>query len=81
MAAERRFFVYIMSSLSRTLFVGSTNDLHRRVHQHKAGAIKGFSSRYNVNRLVYYEFTSMSSSSGERVRNQGLGSREEVSPH
>jgi putative endonuclease len=68
MAGERRFFIYIVSSLSRTLYVGSTNDLHRRVHQHKTGAIRGFSSRYKATRLVYYEVTSNSRAAVARER-------------
>ena len=51
----RRFFVYIMASASRTLYVGVTNDLQRRVYEHKQKAISGFTSQYNITRLVYAE--------------------------
>ena len=44
-----------MSSLSGTLYVGMTNDLGRRVWQHKEKEIDGFTKRYNVDRLVYFE--------------------------
>jgi len=44
-----------MSSQRRVLYVGVTGNLVRRVFQHKTGAVEGFSSRYNVTRLVYYE--------------------------
>jgi len=47
----RTFFVYIMSSHNRTLYAGVTNDLERRVAEHKA-AVSGFCARYNVRRLV-----------------------------
>jgi putative endonuclease len=53
-----QYFVYIMASISRVLYVGVTNDLRRRVGEHKAGDIDGFTKRYNVNRLVHYETTS-----------------------
>ncbi len=51
------YYVYIMSGYSRTLYVGITNDLVRRVFEHKHKLIPGFTSKYNVNRLVYFEQT------------------------
>ena len=39
------------------LYTGVTNDLIRRVHEHKSGICKGFTSKYKVNKLVYYEMT------------------------
>jgi putative endonuclease len=50
-------YVYIMASTSRVLYVGVTNDLHRRVWEHKEKRVGGFTRRYNVTRLVYYEET------------------------
>jgi putative endonuclease len=49
------YFVYILASVRRTLYTGMTSDLRGRVYQHKTGAIPGFTSRYKVNRLVYFE--------------------------
>jgi putative endonuclease len=49
------FYVYILASIRRTLYIGVTSDLRRRVFQHKTGAIEGFTARYRVNRLVYFE--------------------------
>jgi len=49
------FFVYILASLSGTLYVGLTDDLRRRVEEHKLGLVDGFTKNYNVNRLMYYE--------------------------
>jgi len=49
------FFVYILSSLSGTLYVGLTDDLGRRVEEHKLGLVDSFTKKYNVNRLMYYE--------------------------
>jgi len=51
----RHFYVYIMASKSRVLYTGMTNDLQRRVGEHKSGAIPGFTRDYKVHRLVYYE--------------------------
>jgi len=52
MRAERQYFVYMLASKTRRLYVGVTNDLARRVWQHKTKAIDGFTSRYNIDRLV-----------------------------
>jgi len=51
------FHVYILASHSRTLYVGVTRDLKRRLFQHRQGEIPGFSARYHTNRLVYFEST------------------------
>lgn len=52
---NRLYSFYIMASRSRNLYAGVTGDLHRRVWQHKTKALAGFTSRYNIERLVYYE--------------------------
>jgi putative endonuclease len=57
MAKERMFYVYMLASRSRVLYIGMTNDLARRVEQHKTKSMNGFTSKYNVNRLVYFETT------------------------
>lgn len=50
------YYVYMLaSSRHGTLYVGVTNDLARRVYEHKTKSIKGFTSQYDVNRLVWYE--------------------------
>lgn len=54
----KRYYVYILSSASGTLYAGATNDLEGRVYQHKQKLIPGFTARYNVERLVYFEETS-----------------------
>jgi putative endonuclease len=51
----REYAVYIMASRSRRLYVGVTGDLRRRVAQHKAGAVPGFTSTYRMTNLVYFE--------------------------
>ena len=52
------YFVYIMTNNSGTLYVGVTNNLERRVYEHKQGEIPGFTQRYKATRLVYYEAAS-----------------------
>ena len=51
----RTYYVYIMASRSRVLYVGVTRDVTGRVSEHKQKLVPGFTARYNVNRLVYYE--------------------------
>ena len=53
----KRYCVYILTSKTGTLYIGVTNDLQRRIYEHKYGLIEGFTKRYNVTRLVYYEET------------------------
>ncbi len=55
MRAQRSYFVYILASLSGTLYIGVTNDLQRRAFQHKQHEIEGFTKEYDVDRLVYWE--------------------------
>ncbi len=53
---EYRYFVYILSNQSRTVFyTGVTNDLTKRVYEHRNNLTKGFTSNYNVKDLLYYE--------------------------
>jgi len=53
---ERRYYsVYILTNRSKTLYVGVTGSLHRRVWQHKQGHGSDFCRRYKIDRLVYYE--------------------------
>jgi putative endonuclease len=55
---EKQFCVYIMTNKSNTvLYTGVTNDIVRRVYEHKQKLTKGFTSRYNITKLVYYEAT------------------------
>jgi putative endonuclease len=51
------YYVYIMSSYSYVLYTGITNDLERRVYEHKKKIKEGFTNKYYVNSLVYFECT------------------------
>jgi putative endonuclease len=55
--ASKHYYVYIMSNRSKTIYTGVTNNLERRVHEHRLKLIPGFTSKYNITRLVYYEET------------------------
>jgi putative endonuclease len=52
------YYVYILASKKNgTLYIGVTNDLTRRAYEHKQGAVEGFTKKYNVHRLVFFEKT------------------------
>jgi len=54
----KTYFVYILAKEKNgTLYIGVTSDLPRRIVEHKSGLIEGFSKRYGVHHLVYYEET------------------------
>ena len=55
MREDKRYYVYIMASRSLTLYTGVTGDIYHRALQHRAGEIEGFTKKYHINRLVYYE--------------------------
>jgi putative endonuclease len=52
---DRTYYVYIMGSKSGTLYTGITNDLVRRVYEHKNKLVPWFTTRYNCSRLLYFE--------------------------
>ena len=54
---SKQYYIYILSSYSRVLYVGVTNDLIKRVYEHKQGLVKGFTKRYKIQYLIYYEVT------------------------
>ncbi len=62
------FYVYILASLSGTLYVGLTDDLRRHLEEHKLGLVDGFTKSYNVNRLMYFETFHDAGSAAKRER-------------
>jgi putative endonuclease len=55
MSSEKHYYVYILTNPSRTLYTGMTNNLRRRLDEHKQKHVPGFTAKYNTNRLVYFE--------------------------
>ena len=53
----KQYYVYIMTNRSKTLYTGVTSDLIRRVYEHKRKIVEGFTKKYNIKRLVYFEDT------------------------
>ena len=73
---QKQFFVYILTNNTHTvLYTGVTNDLMRRVHEHREGINKGFTRRYRVKRLMYYEVFDDPLSAIQREKQIKAGSR------
>ncbi len=73
---DRQFYVYIMTNPTRTvLHTGVTNDLRKRTCQHKERTVPGFTSRYNLKELVFYEITADIRSAITREKQIKGGSR------
>jgi putative endonuclease len=64
----KQYYVYVLASRSRRLYVGMTSNLEQRIAQHKAKVIPGFTSRYNIDRLVWFESLGNASDAVERER-------------
>ena len=55
---DRQYYVYIITNQNHTvLYTGITNDLNKRIYEHKEKLAKGFSAKYNLNKLVYFQVT------------------------
>ncbi len=73
-----QYYVYIMTNKNHTVFyVGMTNDLIRRVHQHKEKLVEGFTKRYNLTKLVYYEVAETAMAAIAREKQLKAGSRQD----
>ena len=74
---SRQYYVYIVTNKRNTvLYTGVTNDLVRRVHEHRSKLIDGFTKRYNVTKLVYFEITNSIESAIAREKQIKGGSRQ-----
>ena len=74
--ATQRLFVYIMTNKANTvLYTGVTNNLKRRVHEHKQKLVAGFTKKYNIVKLVYYEVCGDCFSAIQREKQIKAGSR------
>ena len=73
---DKQYYVYIMTNKgNRVLYTGVTSNLRRRVYEHKGKLTKGFTERYNVNKLVYYEICRDVSNAILREKQIKAGSR------
>ena len=73
---NKQYYVYMMTNDNNTvIYTGVTNDLKRRVYEHKEKLVKGFTKRYNVNKLVYYEISEDVISAITREKQIKAGSR------
>ena len=58
MPTENRYYVYLLANWNhRVMYLGVTNDLVRRIYEHKNKRVKGFTEKYNIHKLVYFEET------------------------
>jgi putative endonuclease len=75
---QRVFFVYILAShRNGTLYIGVTSNLARRISEHKAGLVPGFTRQYEVNRLVYFEQFESIREARARIRDEAMAPRVE----
>lgn len=66
------YFVYILTNKSNTLYVGVTNDLNRRINEHKNKLTSGFTQKYNLDKLVYFnEFAQIEEAIGAEKKIKG----------
>jgi len=73
---DKQFYVYIMTNKHNTVFyTGVTNDLKRRIYEHRNKLVKGFTTKYNINKLVYYEVFEDAYNAISREKQLKAGSR------
>lgn len=73
---QKEYYIYIMTNKGNTVvYTGVTNDLIRRVYEHKSKRVEGFTKKYNINKLVYYEIYEDVSQAIAREKQIKAGSR------
>jgi len=76
-AMNKQYYVYIMTNRTNTvLYIGVTNDLKRRVYEHKEKMANGFTKKYNITKLIYYEVFEDIENAILREKQLKAGSRE-----
>ena len=74
---QKQYYVYIMTNKhNNVLYTGITNDLKKRTYEHKGKLVDGFTKRYNINKLIYYEVFDNSYSAITREKQIKSGSRQ-----
>lgn len=69
MVRKHNYYIYIVASISKILYIGVTNDLVRRITQHRSGIHNGFTKKYKCTRLVYYEhFTGIREAIDKKIK-------------
>ncbi len=79
--SDIQYFTYIIASDTGTLYIGMTNDLQRRIQEHKEWEIEWFSKKYNCKKLIYYETTKYVHNAIERekeLKNWNRSKKEEL---
>jgi putative endonuclease len=64
----KQFCIYILTNKSKTLYTGVTSNLEKRIYEHKNKLVKGFTEKYKIDRLVYYEVAENAASAIEREK-------------
>jgi putative endonuclease len=73
---DKQYYLYIMTNKNNTvLYTGVTNDLKKRVYQHRQKMVEGFTNKYNVNKLVYYQTAQDAAAAISREKQIKAGSR------
>jgi putative endonuclease len=73
---DKQYYIYIMTNKNNTvLYTGVTNDLKKRVYQHRQKMVEGFTKKYNVNKLVYYQIAQDAVAAISREKQIKAGSR------
>ena len=64
----KQYYIYIMTNNSKTLYIGVTSNLRNRIWQHKNKTVEGFTKKYNITKLIYFEQTENVRSAIEREK-------------